>query len=187
MQSWRITSSQIVVEDEWIRLRADTCETPHGKTISPYYVLDYPEWVTIVPITSQQEMVLVRQYRHGLGETLLELPCGGFAQGEDAIAAATRELAEETGYTGNHFEEIATCAPNPANHANLSHVVLATGLEQTLAQNLDYGEDIEVVLMPLEQVTMALRSGQFVQAMHVAALFYGLEHLNTTSPLSPDR
>ena len=178
IEPWTVTASSVLVEDKWVRLRADECTTSDGKTIAPYYVFDYPSWVTVFPVTKQGELVLVRQYRHGLGEVLLELPCGGYEANEvDSVVAAARELSEETGYTGKSFDEIASFSPNPANHSNLSHVVICTDLERTQEQRLDPGERIEVVLMPLQTAIVELKKGNFVQAMHVAALFYGLSHL----------
>ena len=175
---WKVASSKVLVKDKWISLRADKCLTSAGKVIDPYYVIDYPHWVTIFPITKDAELILVRQYRHGLGKILLELPCGAYDDGEvSSTTVAARELTEETGYTGVHFEEIATFSPNPANHSNLSHVVLATDLEHTQPQNLDLGEDIEVVLMPLKIAQQELREGTFVQAMHVAAMYYAFNYL----------
>ena len=129
-------------------------------------------------MTKNAELILVRQYRHGLGKVLLELPCGAYEDGEaTSTTVAARELAEETGFTGNHFTEIATFSPNRANHSNLSHVVLATDLEQTQSQNLDFGENIEVVLMPLKTVQRELEKGSFLQAMHVAAMYYAFNYL----------
>lgn len=178
LSNWTVRSSQTLIEDKWIKVRADRCVDARGTVIEPYYVLDYPSWMTVFPVTSAGSVVLVRQYRHGVGQVLLELPCGSFDAGEeDATVVARRELLEETGYTGSDFREIASVSPNAANHSNLSHIVIAQGVEKTNDQQLDISEDIEVVLMPIDQLSKELRRGSFLQAMHVAAIFYGLNEL----------
>ena len=168
----------MLIDDEWLRLRADSCRTASGTSVDPFYVFEYRPWVTIVPITTANEVVLVRQYRHGLGEITLELPGGTLDQHEtDVLKAARRELKEETGFTGPDFRELAAFSPNPSSQNNLSHAVLATRLNLTDPQNLDPSEDIEVELVPLDEVRSVMRRREFMQAMHIAALFFALEHL----------
>ncbi|TWF54495.1 NUDIX hydrolase [Neorhizobium alkalisoli] len=95
---WSVLSSETVVKDRWIDLRAETCVTPSGQEIAPYYVLSYPDWVNIVAITADDEIVLVRQYRHGAADVFTEIPGGAVDAGDpDPVAAAKRELLEETG------------------------------------------------------------------------------------------
>ena len=178
LKPWTTIASEYLVSDAWIRLRSDNCLTAAGQSVDPYYVLEYPPWVTVFPVTVSGELVLVRQYRHAMRRVLLELPGGAVDKVDtDATAAAERELAEETGYTGKNFTEIAQFAPNPGSQTNVSHVVIGTDLEQTTNQNLDSSEEIQVVLMPLEQVASELQKGSFVHATHVAALYRGLHHL----------
>lgn len=177
-QVWDVEESRYLIEDRWLRLRADTCTTGSGARIHPYYVFEYPAWVTVFAVTEANDLVLVRQYRHAMRQVLLELP-GGRVDAHDAsaVTAARRELEEETGYTGNSFEEIAAVAPDPARQTNLNHVVLAVGLAKTRPQVLEHGEELEVLLMPLTQVRDEMRKGAFLPALHVAALYFGLSRL----------
>ncbi|MEH2230992.1 MAG: NUDIX hydrolase [Nostoc sp.] len=103
---WIVLKSRHLVKDRWISVRSDTCQMPNGTIVDPYYVLEYPTWVNVVALTKKQEIILVKQYRHGLKQTILELPSGA-VKTEDVLPmeAAKRELLEETGYTSNHFIE----------------------------------------------------------------------------------
>ncbi len=182
LEKWKIVRSKHLVNDKWLRLRVDRCQTGTGEIIEPYYVLEFLPWVTVFPVTTSGDVVLVRQYRHAVGEIQLELPAGRFDPGEsDAVAVARRELAEETGYTGDHFEEFAQVAADPALQNNTNHSVIAIDVEITQQQDLDVGEDIEVELMPLDIVKKELLDGSFQHSLHVCTLFYGLVRLGLIS------
>jgi 8-oxo-dGTP pyrophosphatase MutT (NUDIX family) len=151
---------------------------PSGRVVDPYYVLEYPDWANVVAVTRDHEVVLVRQYRHALGEVVLELP-GGCVDSADQSpeAAARRELLEETGYSAGNVIRVGELSPNPATHSNLVHGFLAMGCERTTEPALDPQEQIEVVLVPLEDLAAVARS-EFRQAMHVASVFLALSALD---------
>ncbi len=174
---WETVSQKYLLKDRWISLRADVCKMPNGRIVEPYYVLEYPDFVNVVAITEQQEIVMVRQYRHAYGKTVLELPGGIVDPGESYATAARRELLEETGYTAESFEELARISPNPSSMTNLSVSYLAINAKKASAQQLDHTEDIEVVVMPLEEVVQLLKSNKIVHATHVATLFYMLQRI----------
>lgn len=175
---WRVIRSQRLVADRWLNLRADACVTAEGVEIAPYYVLDYPDWVQVVALDAEQRLVLVEQYRHGLGALSLELPAGGVeGQDADAIAAGRRELAEETGYTAQDWRYVGRLAPNTASHANHCHVVLARGARPTGAPVDDPRERLRVVTKPLDEALDWAFSGGMSQAMHVASLAIALRAL----------
>jgi hypothetical protein len=73
---WQLVQSTFLLQDRWLSLRADTCQLPNGHMVSPYYVLEYPSWVNVVALTQDDHIVLVRQYRHGIRQTVVELPAG---------------------------------------------------------------------------------------------------------------
>lgn len=175
---WTIMNSEHLVKDRWISLRADTCKMPNGKIITPYYILEYPNWVNVVAITKQKEVVLVQQYRHGSEKTLLELPSGGMEKTDSSpVEAIKRELAEETGYTGSEFIHTCTISANPANHNNLTYCFLALDVELTRDIHLDETEQIKVVLKPLNEVITSLKDNKFLQALHVSSLFHALMYM----------
>ncbi len=181
INKWAVTKSRYLVKDDWLTLREDVCQDGNVR-IAPYYVFEYRPWVTIVPVTPQQELVLIRQYRHGSGCVEVELPGGNTEAYETDLAmAAARELEEETGYQADTLEELARVSPNSASHNNLSHLFLARNARATSAQKLDATENIEVFTLALADLPDALARGLFKQAMHVSALYFAMHHLGHLS------
>jgi 8-oxo-dGTP pyrophosphatase MutT (NUDIX family) len=179
---WKISSSKYLVKDKWLKLRADSCTMPDGNIIEPYYVFEYPAWVNILGITSDNNVILVKQYRHGIQEVVLELPCGCVEDnGESELEAAKRELLEETGYTSQNFFQTSIIYPNPANHNNKTYCFLATDLEKVSDISLDEGEDIETVLMPLDDFVKMFENNKFQQALHISCIYYGLQYLKKSN------
>lgn len=175
---WKTEKSEILFQDQWISIRSEKCRMPNGQVVEPYYVLDYSDWVNVVGITTNNEVVLVKQYRHGVGKTVMELPCGAIENKDNsALDAVKRELLEETGYSSEGFIQTGILSPNPANHSNSCYCFLATGLEQIAEPNPDLTEQLEICLVPLEQAIDSLNNGVFLQALHVSSFYYALNHL----------
>ncbi len=172
---WSVLGSRTVLRDRWIDVRADRVEDARGNVLDPFYTLGYPDWVHVVALTPAAELVLVRQYRHGLGASSLELPAGGMDPEEgDAMTAGARELLEETGYAAEAWRAVATLHPNTATHRNRCHAVLALGARRVAEPAPEPGEDITVELHPWRAVTARLHEGVMAQAMHVSALLLAL-------------
>jgi ADP-ribose pyrophosphatase len=179
---WKTLSSKYLFTDNWLTLRADTCETPQGKVVSPYYVYEFPDWVMAVALTTDGKFILERQYRQAAGVTCIELP-GGCVDKTDASleAALRRELLEETGYAFGSVEFLARVSANPSTNSNWAHLYLATDGRLEQQQNLDPNEEIEVCLYTGAELMQLLRDNGIVQSMHVSALFYALEKLGYLS------
>ena len=120
---------------------------------------------------SSGEMVMIRQYRHGFDEVLVELCAGVVEQGEVPIDAAKRELLEETGYAGGEWREVMTIGQNPSISDNITHCFVAEGVERISDQSLDESEDIEVLLMKKEEVLQMLLRDEQKQALMAAPLW----------------
>lgn len=175
---WTRLDSRYVIRDEWFTLRADTYRLPDGRVIAPVHILEYRPWVNVVALTPTHQVVLLRQYRPGLNRTLLEIP-GGSTDPEDTslLAAARRELLEETGYTSDDFVEAGVSAPNPASHTNLMYTFLARDVQRVDEPRPDATEHLEVVLMPLDELVSLAGRGGLPGSLHVAALFFALDRL----------
>ena len=182
-RTWTLIESRYIVKDKWIGVRADTCLTPEGIEISPYYVLEYPDWVQIVPLDADNNVLLVRQYRQAVGRVTLEVPAGRMdAEDKDPLVTAARELLEETGCAGTTVKLINTASPNPATHANRCHTVLVTGVRHVQAPMDDPEERIETVWVSAAEAVRLAQSGELVTTMHMASLVLGLLEAGVMSP-----
>ncbi len=155
----------------------DSYQTGTGKIVDPYFVVELPPSVVVMGITKDKEVLVVKQYRHPVGEELIELPGGFIDENESPQLAAEREMLEETGYKFLHFHYLGMSAANPGVLNNFSHFFLATGGVKISEQSLDNNEEIEVMKMPLEEVKIKLLHGEFRQSLHALCLFYGFNHL----------
>ena len=175
---WKILSSEYLFRDTWLTARKDICEAPDGKIIDPYYVIEFPEWVTALAISEDNKVIMIRQYRHAIEEICLELP-GGCVDDTDKTFqdAIARELLEETGYSFKHYEYLGKISPNPSTNNNWMHMYLATGGKKTHQQKLDENESIDVELYSMDELKNLLSQNKIIQAMHVACIMYGLEKL----------
>ncbi|MBN1305069.1 MAG: NUDIX hydrolase [Anaerolineales bacterium] len=172
IHSWKVLNSEYIRKG----VRVDTCQLFGGQILEPL-VLEYGTWVFLLGITREQQVILIRQYRHGQQQVLWEFPGGMVDPGEDPLEAARREFLEETGYSSDRFIETGKLFPNPGNQNNMMVTYLALDVEKVADQSLDETEEIEVYLKPLNEVLEMVRSGELIQALHVANLFMALMHL----------
>jgi 8-oxo-dGTP pyrophosphatase MutT (NUDIX family) len=175
---WKLLASRYLHYDRWLKVRTNTFEkTSNGQTIDPYYTLEYPHWVNVFAITSDQHLVVNRQYRPALDRICLELPSGWVDDGERPEECAFRELLEETGYQARTMELTGILSPNPATHINYNYCFLARDVELVGKPKLELEEDIVNSLIPLEEIEKMALEGEFVQALHVSAIFFALHKL----------
>ena len=175
---WEVRRTRTTYQDRWLRVRSDDCVDADGREIAPYHVIEYPDWINVVPLTPEGRLIVVREYRHGRGEVMTGLVSGTLEaidrleEPGAAERAARRELEEETGYHAARFQPVLRSYPNSANHNNVVTTFLALDAEPRSAPKLDASEAIELVLEDLPSLMVGLRDGAVaMQAMHVAGLW----------------
>jgi ADP-ribose pyrophosphatase len=174
---WRVVGSEIVIETPYLRLRRDQIELPDGHRVDSYFVRESRGFCVIFALTPDWRVPLVRQYKHGIGQTVLELPAGAIDPEESPATCARRELAEETGYAGDEPEHLASFAFDPTGSDTYFHVFLVRGAQPTQAQCLDPTEQIEVELATLDELRRYVRDGTIRVGTHVAVVYYVLDRL----------
>ncbi len=169
-RSWTRLSSRYVAEYKVTKVREDRYRFEPSQAEADFLVCESRDWVVILPVTVDGQIVFVRQFRHGVGHVVLEIP-GGLIDGDESPEqAARRELREETGYEAETYRQVADLLPNPALNCAHCHVVLAQGCRLVRDQDLDPLEQIEVVTHPWEKIPELIRSGRFNHAQAIAAM-----------------
>jgi ADP-ribose pyrophosphatase len=176
--NWRTLATEYISKHPYFTARVDTCEMPDGKIVDAYYVVELPVSVCALAITKEGGALMVRQYRHPIGETIIELPGGFVDEGEDPAIAIGRELLEETGHEFSSIEYVGKVAANPGLLTGYTILYLAQGGKKVAGQSLDRNEEIEILLMPLEDVHAMLSGNEVLQALHVSCLFYAFQKLD---------
>jgi 8-oxo-dGTP pyrophosphatase MutT (NUDIX family) len=178
LKPWKIINSNMVVEHKWYKLRQDEVLLPDGTIIDDYFVSVRDEVAIVFPVTAENEVILVRQYKHGAREIVLELPGGVFnSDNELAEEAALRELKEETGYTSTHVTKLSTVFDNPTKDTNRIHFFIAQQVVQTHDQHLDSTENIQIEKIPLEHIPQKIMKGEICVAGSIAISFLALQYL----------
>ncbi len=167
---WKKLASQAGPELPLFRVRFDTMRHPTSSEEFQRLVLETSDWVTVVAVTTDQRIVMVEQYRFGVGELTIEPVAGMVAPDEDSLLAAKRELLEETGFGKGKWQYLGSVQANPAIHNNLCHHWLVEDVEVMQAPTPDAGEAIRVHLMTLDEVRESVAAGKLKHPLGLSAL-----------------
>jgi 8-oxo-dGTP pyrophosphatase MutT (NUDIX family) len=171
-----------------LRIREDTVADPRTGAGRPRVIIEAPDWVNIIPVTIDNQVVLIRQFRFGIWSTALEIPGGMVDPGEDPMTAALRELEEETGYVPRgRVIHLGKVHPNPAIMTNVCHSFLALGCERTGKVNPDVDEDIQVSLEPRARIPELLRTGAITHALVACAFLLERLYWERETSYEPER
>jgi ADP-ribose diphosphatase len=167
-----VLGSAYAFSDRWIRLRRDTVLLADGRTEAARPIFEYPDWVDVIALTPELNIVLVEQYRQAVREVRTEFPAGAVDAGEKPLMAIQRELREETGYVSNDWRGLGSAPVYPAWQTNRIHSYLALGADRAAEQDLDEGEVIRPRELPFADFIAAVESGGIeLPALQLAGLY----------------
>jgi 8-oxo-dGTP pyrophosphatase MutT (NUDIX family) len=153
IRPWIVLRQRWVFHDRWYRLLAETVVPGEDREPIEYYTGVFADVALVVALTTGGEILFARQYKHGAREILVELPGGYLDEGEEPLAAAQRELLEETGFAGQDWRPLGSYLGNPTKErGNRLHFYLVTGATRVAAPHRDSTEEIEVLAIPVREV-----------------------------------
>jgi 8-oxo-dGTP pyrophosphatase MutT (NUDIX family) len=172
IKPWKKIGTKLLGDFRIFTVRSDRRVSPRTQAEHDFFVIDCANWVNVVAITPDQQIVMVEQFRHGSNTVELEIP-GGMIDPKDAspVAAGVRELREETGYEGQRARILGEVFPNPAIMSNTCYTVLVEDCECRHPLEFDHGEDIVTRLVPVAEIPKLVAAGQIHHSLVVVALF----------------
>lgn len=169
-QDLLISDEQILLQTRIGDVQSATVENGRDGRKARFYRFNFSDWVNIVALTHDMQIVLIKQYRFGSEQVEVEIPGGAIEKGELPLAAGLRELLEETGYAGENARIIGRVKPNPAIQGNWCYTILVENVKQVADQQMDEMEDIEVMTLPLAEMKKMVDDGRITHGLVLNAL-----------------
>src|SRR6185369_13976169 len=148
VKPWQVLGSKLLISERWLQLREDRVRLGNGHEIDRFHVIHGPDWASVLCVTEASEVVLVRQYRHGIAKPSLELPAGVIEPNESPEESARRELLEETGFASDDWVRIQSVSTEPARHTTQAHFFYARGARQVSQPAPEETEVLDIVKVP---------------------------------------
>jgi len=171
IKEWELIASKVDKDYKVFKIRTVHAVSPRTNHTGEFYTIETNDWVNIIPVTEDQEIVMIKQYRHGSKEVTLEIP-GGLVDDEHHQEAALRELLEETGYAGENVRYLGAVNPNPAIFNNLCHTYVVENVRKVSGKSLDPNEDIDVIHIPVSEIPSLIEKGMINHALVVVAFHF---------------
>ena len=168
--TWNLIRSEEGPDLGIFKVRFDWVESPRNASMLRASVLETSDWSNVVPVTPEGKIVLVKQYRFGIGHVTTEIPGGAVDQDETPKGAVVRELREETGYTSENWACLGWVEPNPAFQNNRCYSWLARDAVKTHSVEQDHFEDVDCCEMTLEELKQEIREGRMRNSLTLLAL-----------------
>jgi 8-oxo-dGTP pyrophosphatase MutT (NUDIX family) len=173
IQPWKTVRSEPTGNFRIFTIRTDHVVSPRTGAEHDVFIIDSVNWVNVIAVTPERQLVMIEQFRHGTGTVELEIPGGMIdASDESPLAAGLRELREETGYEGSDSQIIGKIFPNPAIMSNTCFTVLTTNCLLRHALKWDSGEDLVTRLVPLDEIPGLMASGKIGHSLVAVALYH---------------
>lgn len=174
---WKILSSTTALDSKWMPIRKDVVQLPSGRVVEDYFVWESPHIVQVIPVTPEGKFILVRQYRHAVGQILHQFPAGAVDNGETSAEAALRELREETGYSSEKIVRLSTMTPYGTKMSGLEDVFIALDATFTKEPEYDDQEESEVIVVEPKEVLALLDSNELQSATTFAGIALAFRYL----------
>jgi len=183
--SWRKVKSKSLINSKWLILNENSYVTESNGKIEPYYMLEYPDWINVVAIDDQANILLIRQYRPGADLVIPEIIAGGIEKNyKDPRDAAIREMSEEIGFLSGDIFATGVTFANPANQTNKIFSFLAINVKTSGLQHLEDNESIIIQRVPFKIFLQQIRKQDITllpQALHLSSIFLSINFIMSTS------
>lgn len=172
VDGWVVEEENVLLKTSVATIKSGPVKCCRSGRVKEFFLFDFPDWVNVVAVTPDKQLVMIRQFRYGSRRSEIEIPGGMIDPGEDPVTAACRELQEETGYVGSDPVIIGKVCPNPAIQRNVCYTVLVREARKTASRTFDDMEDIESFLLSHEEVEIRIKNGTINHGLVLNALMF---------------
>ena len=172
--SWQVLKKEILAKNKYVTFYKETVKLPNNKILDDYFTVKAPDVVIIMALTKNKELIMNKEYRHAIEQTILQTP-GGYVDNNNPLESAKKELLEESGYQSNQWQSLGVVIPNPPRTTTKEHLFLALNAKKVAEQKLEPAEQIETLLVPYNHIKDLFNNKDFCVPGCIVGLHRGLE------------